>query len=157
MLAQQCFCIGYPLPNDFECFTTWCFFPSPVSKRHRKSMLLSELCVVSVSVPASIIRTQRGRGSLLKFRFSPYTQIEFLRVAILKVRGSAARSLSLERGGGWKGQAWLSCDILENHVRIVVNRLGGCMPEWEIIAVWTLSKKIVLANSQVWLTCDILD
>ena len=57
-----------------------------VTKRHRKSMLLSELCVVMVSVPADIVRPQRGRGGLLKFRFSPYTQIEFLRVAILKVK-----------------------------------------------------------------------
>ena len=48
-------------------------------------MLLSELCVVTVSVPAEVTRTHRGRGGLLKFRFSPYTQIEFLRVAILKV------------------------------------------------------------------------
>jgi len=48
-------------------------------------MLLSELCVVGVSIPAEMAQGQRGRGTVLKFRFSPYTQIEFLRVAILKV------------------------------------------------------------------------
>lgn len=55
------------------------------SKRQRKSMLLSELCVITVSVPAYVTLTQRGRGGQLKFRFSPYTMIELLRVAILKV------------------------------------------------------------------------
>ena len=55
------------------------------TKRHRKSMLLSELCVVTVTVPAEVAQSQKGRGAVLKFRFSPYTQIEFLRVAILKV------------------------------------------------------------------------
>lgn len=53
---------------------------------HRKSMLLSELCVVTVSVPADTAQAQKGRGAQLKFRFSPYTQIEFLRIAILKVK-----------------------------------------------------------------------
>ena len=48
-------------------------------------MMLSELCVVSVSLPASIAQGQKGIGAMLKFRFSPYKQIEFLRVAILKV------------------------------------------------------------------------
>ena len=48
-------------------------------------MLLSELCVVDVSVPANLAQGQKGRGTVLKFRFSPYTQIEFLRLAILKV------------------------------------------------------------------------
>lgn len=55
------------------------------TKHHRKSMLLSELCVVTVSVPTEIAQGQKGRGAILKFRFSPYTQIEFLRVSILKV------------------------------------------------------------------------
>ena len=48
-------------------------------------MLLSELCVVTISVPADVAQAQKGKGAQLKFRFSPYTQIEFLRVAILKV------------------------------------------------------------------------
>ena len=52
---------------------------------HRKSMLLSELCVVSVSLPADVAQGQKGRGAVLKCRFSPYTQIECLRVALLKV------------------------------------------------------------------------
>ncbi len=52
---------------------------------NRKSMLLSELCVVAVSIPADLAQGQKGCGTVLKFRFSPYTQIEFLRVAILKV------------------------------------------------------------------------
>ena len=57
----------------------------PVKKYNRKSMMLSDLCVVSVSLPASIAQGQKGIGAMLKFRFSPYKQIEFLRVAILKV------------------------------------------------------------------------
>ncbi len=63
------------------------------TKHHRKSMLLSELCVVTVSVPADTAQAQKGRGAQLKFRFSPYTQIEFLRVAILKVRRGIERAL----------------------------------------------------------------
>ena len=55
------------------------------TKQHRKSMLLSELCVVSVSLPAAVAQGQKGHGCVLKCRFSPYTQIEYLRVAILKV------------------------------------------------------------------------
>jgi hypothetical protein len=56
------------------------------TKRARESMLLSQLCVVSVVLPADIYQgQQKGRGAMLKFRFSPYTQIETLRVAILKV------------------------------------------------------------------------
>ena len=55
------------------------------TKHHRKSMLLSELCVVTVTVPTEVAQGQKGRGAILKFRFSPYTQIEFLRVSILKV------------------------------------------------------------------------
>lgn len=54
-------------------------------KDRRDSMLLSQLCVVAVSLPADIIQGQKGKGAMLKFRFSPYTQIEALRVAILKV------------------------------------------------------------------------
>jgi hypothetical protein len=55
------------------------------TKRARESMLLSQLCVVSVVLPADIYQgQQKGRGAMLKFRFSPYTQIETLRVAILK-------------------------------------------------------------------------
>ena len=41
--------------------------------------------MVAVSVPAELAQGQRGRGNILKFRFSPYTLIEFLRIAILKV------------------------------------------------------------------------
>lgn len=54
------------------------------TKKHRKSMLLSELCVVTVAAPSEIAQGQKGKGAVLKFRFSPYTQIEFLRIAILK-------------------------------------------------------------------------
>ena len=57
----------------------------PGMRHHRKSMLLSELCVVSVSLPADMAQSQRGRGAVLKCRFFPYTQIESLRVALLKV------------------------------------------------------------------------
>ena len=56
-------------------------------------MLLSELCVISVFVPAHVALTVRGRGGQLKFRFSPYSRIEFLRVAILKVRGRRNQSI----------------------------------------------------------------
>lgn len=56
------------------------------TKKVRESMLLlSQLCVVTVMLPADIQQGQKGRGAVLKFRFSPYTQIETLRVAILKV------------------------------------------------------------------------
>ena len=55
------------------------------TKEHRDSMMLSQLCVVVVSLPADINQGQKGRGSMLSFRFSPYTQIESVRVAILKV------------------------------------------------------------------------
>lgn len=55
------------------------------TKRARDSMLLSQLCVVTVSLPSDVQQGQKGRGAILKFRFSPYTQIETLRVAILKV------------------------------------------------------------------------
>lgn len=58
---------------------------------NRKSMLLSELCVVAVSISADLAQAQKGCGTVLKFRFSPYTQIEFLRVAILKVRACVRR------------------------------------------------------------------
>ena len=51
----------------------------------QRSMLLSDLCVVSVSIAADLYQGQKGQGGALKFRFSPYTQIEYLRVAILKV------------------------------------------------------------------------
>lgn len=55
--------------------------------KDRDSMLLSQLCVVAVTLPADIHQgQQKGKGAMLKFRFSPYTQIEALRVAILKVR-----------------------------------------------------------------------
>lgn len=53
--------------------------------KDRDSMLLSQLCVIAVTLPADIIQGQKGKGAMLKFRFSPYTQIEALRVAILKV------------------------------------------------------------------------
>lgn len=56
------------------------------TKKARDSMLLSHLCVVTVTLPADIQQGQKGRGAVLKFRFSPYTQIETLRLAILKVR-----------------------------------------------------------------------
>ncbi len=52
---------------------------------NQRSMLLSEMCVVTVSVPADMAQTQKGRGAQLRFRFSPNTQIEWLRIAILKV------------------------------------------------------------------------
>lgn len=61
---------------------------SSVAHRHvqdRHSMLLSDLCVVTISIAADLYQGQKGQGGALKFRFSPYTQIEYLRVAILKV------------------------------------------------------------------------
>ena len=66
------------------------------TKHHRKSMLLSELCVVSVSLPAAMAQGQKGRGCILKFRFSPYTQIEYLRVAILKVSSQSFLTLCFD-------------------------------------------------------------
>ena len=65
------------------------------TKHHRKSMLLSELCVVVVSLPADVAQGQKGRGCVLKCRFSPYTQIEYLRVALLKVGSCCLSPLSL--------------------------------------------------------------
>ena len=59
----------------------------------RPDSMLSQLCVVTVSLPASIHEGQKGRGAILKFRFSPHTQIETLRVAILKVSGFAKQQL----------------------------------------------------------------
>ena len=64
-------------------------------------MMLSELCVVSVSLPASVAQGQKGVGAVLKFRFSPYKQIEFLRVAILKVN-TCTCMWERKRGGGEK-------------------------------------------------------
>ena len=54
-------------------------------KKARDSMLLSQLCVVMVTLPADVQQGQKGFGAILTFQFSPYTQIEMLRVAILKV------------------------------------------------------------------------
>ena len=64
-------------------------------RHHRKSMLLSELCVVSVSLSAHVAQGQKGRGAVLKCRFSPYTQIEYLRVALLKVCVCVLRNSTL--------------------------------------------------------------
>ena len=46
---------------------------------------LKESCVVTVNLPAHIATGQMGKGAILKFHFSPYTKIEYLRIAILKV------------------------------------------------------------------------
>jgi hypothetical protein len=89
-----------------------------VRQAHRKSMLLSELCVVSVCLPADVVQGQKGMGAVLKCRFSPYTQIECLRVALLKqfheqykVRVQQLSNLHLchylEEEGGWE---WLEED-----------------------------------------------
>ena len=61
--------------------------------KDRDSMLLSQLCVVAVTLPADIHQgQQKGKGAILKFRFSPYTQIEALRVAILKVSRNCSKN-----------------------------------------------------------------
>ena len=66
---------GHPLrPNTFA------GHPS-----NRNTVMLSEYCVVTVNLPAYIATGQKGKGAVLKFRFSPYTKIEYLRIAILKV------------------------------------------------------------------------
>lgn len=54
--------------------------------KERPDSMLSQLCVMSVALPANIHEGQKGKGAILKFRFSPHTLIETLRVAILKVR-----------------------------------------------------------------------
>ena len=54
--------------------------------RERPASMLSQLCVMTVVLPANTQEGQKGRGAVLKFRFSPHTLIETLRVAILKVR-----------------------------------------------------------------------
>ena len=53
--------------------------------KNRPDSMLSQLCVVTVTLPANIYQGQKDRGAMLKFRFSPHAQIETLRVAILKV------------------------------------------------------------------------
>lgn len=58
--------------------------------KDRPDSMLSQLCVMSVALPANIQEGQKGKGAILKFRFSPHTLIETLRVAILKVRSHAA-------------------------------------------------------------------
>ena len=52
---------------------------------NRNTVMLSEYYVVTVNLPAHIATGQKGKGAVLKFRFSPYTKIEYLRIAILKV------------------------------------------------------------------------
>jgi len=62
--------------------------PNTYSGHHsnnRNTVVLSELNVVTVNLPAYIATGQKGKGAVLKFRFSPYTKIEYLRIAILKV------------------------------------------------------------------------
>lgn len=62
--------------------------PNTYSGHHsnnRNTVVLSELNVVTVNLPAHIATGQKGKGAVLKFRFSPYTKIEYLRIAILKV------------------------------------------------------------------------
>ena len=46
---------------------------------------LSDLCIVSVVLPADVCVGAKGRGVALQFRFNPYTVIEYLRISILKV------------------------------------------------------------------------
>ena len=61
---------------------------SNLTERHlkeRPDSMLSQLCVMTVVLPANIHEGQKGKGAILKFRFSPHTLIETLRVAILKV------------------------------------------------------------------------
>ena len=67
-----------PRPSPFDS-------PKYRMNSHRESMLLSQLCIVTVTVPAEVHQGHKGKGASLKFRFSPYTQIESLRLAILKV------------------------------------------------------------------------
>ena len=64
------------------------FRPNTYSGHHnnnRNTVMLSEYYVVTVNLPAHIATGQKGKGAVLKFRFSPYTKIEYLRIAILKV------------------------------------------------------------------------
>lgn len=67
-----------PKPHPFDS-------PKYRMNSHPESMLLSQLCIVTVTVPAEVHQGHKGKGASLKFRFSPYTQIESLRLAILKV------------------------------------------------------------------------
>ncbi len=69
--------------------------PAPVQQRlkERPDSMLSQLCVMTVALPAGIHEGQKGRGAVLKFRFSPHTLIETLRVAILKVTGEREREI----------------------------------------------------------------
>nr|WEL12724.1 ras guanine nucleotide exchange factor K-like [Halisarca dujardinii] len=46
--------------------------------------MLSQLCTVTVSLPADFSSSHSGRGSTLQFRFNPFTLIEYLRISILK-------------------------------------------------------------------------
>lgn len=67
---------GHPLrPNTY----------SGHHSNNRNTVMLSEYCVVTVNLPAYIATGQKGKGAVLKFRFSPYTKIEYLRISILKV------------------------------------------------------------------------
>lgn len=67
---------GHPLrPNTY----------SGHHSNNRNTVMLSEYYVVTVNLPAYIAIGQKGKGAVLKFRFSPYTRIEYLRIAILKV------------------------------------------------------------------------
>ena len=67
---------GHPLrPNTY----------SGHHSNNRNTVMLSEYYVVTVNLPAYIATGQKGKGAVLKFRFSPYTKIEYLRIAILKV------------------------------------------------------------------------
>lgn len=67
---------GHPLrPNTY----------SGHHSNNRNTVMLSEYYVVTVNLPAHIATGQKGKGAVLKFRFSPYTKIEYLRIAILKV------------------------------------------------------------------------
>ncbi|XP_064383914.1 uncharacterized protein LOC135332919 isoform X2 [Halichondria panicea] len=89
-LSQQQLHVGRKMVNLKDGFSSLRAGPKQRRGNHRqllanrKSMLLSELCVVTVSIPGDVAQGQKGRGTSLKFRFSPYTLIEFLRVAILK-------------------------------------------------------------------------
>ena len=63
-------------------------FPFPyflVVSQDLRTTNLSDLCIVTVVVPADVCVGPKGRGVALQFRFNPYTVIEYLRISILKV------------------------------------------------------------------------
>ena len=74
--------------------------------------------MITVSVPAYMCKTPRGRGGQLKFRFSPYTVIELLRVAILKV--NVVGSCNIFQKCVYLMQCDIGCGMLSVIARVIV-------------------------------------